>query len=217
MTELTAYDLTENRLVTAYDVMFGKSKTHEVIQPSEAVVKIRDDLDRAIKEGVISDEKITNTRDEISQALNDCDQSKKEAVRQVELAIKDIVKTLYKRKNEVTEKICNSFVEKRKIIENHQAEWEQRQKYANDLLKLSKSSDDDEILNSSKYIYEGIDKLSKAIKTNSVKVIKFIDTKLKIESESKDKKNCTISFEVFKENIKRYLDYENSKVIEFKC
>ena len=51
--EYVAYDLQENILVTAYDVMFGEHKGHEVIELSKATVKIREDLDKATKKGVL--------------------------------------------------------------------------------------------------------------------------------------------------------------------
>lgn len=82
--------------------MFGKSKNHNVIQPSEAVVRIRSDLDTAVKNGILSTEGTENIQRNITKALKDWDQTRDDVIRQLELVIKDIVMSLYKRKNDLT-------------------------------------------------------------------------------------------------------------------
>ena len=68
--EYVAYDTEANVMVTAYDVMFGDNKGHEVIKLPEAVGKIRENLDSSIKKGNLRTDNTEGVLIDIRQALN---------------------------------------------------------------------------------------------------------------------------------------------------
>lgn len=184
-TEYVAYDLQTNEMVTAYDVMFGNNKGHEVIELSQAIDKIRGDLDTSIVKGNLNTDNTESVLIDIRQALNNCDQAKNKALKEAEGCIKDLIKSLYERKDHLIDEINDYFNTQRKEIEEQEQKWREKQiKYKN-LLELSSNKDDDQaLLQNSKYVAESMKDLAQPAKFKTFTLINSLDTVMHV----KDKK-----------------------------
>lgn len=216
--EYVAYDLQENILVTAYDVMFGEHKGHEVIELSKATVKIREDLDKATKKGVLRTDNTEGVLIDIRQALNTWDQAKNQALKEVDKAIKDLIKTLYDRKDVVIEQINSYFMNERKKIEEQEQTWREKQRITEDLLKLSSNKDDDHaLLENSKYIADGIKTLSEPSKFKNYELINSLDTVMHVYDDETGVKKADIPHEELKRLISAYIGPSETKKIQYRC
>lgn len=217
-TEYTAYDLQTNELVTAYDVMFGKNKGHDVIPLKEAVGKIREDLDKSIKMGSLRTENTEGVLIDIRQALNQCDQAKNKALREAENAIKDLIKALYERKEGLINDINQYFTEQRQKIEQQEQDWRDKQNTTEFLLKIASNKEDDRsILENSKYIAEGLKKLSEKTKFSTFTLINSLDTTMHVTDEEGKIKKADITHEELKRLIGQYIQPSEKKNIQYKC
>lgn len=217
-TEFVAYDLQDHVMVTAYDVMFGKSKGHEVIELSKAVSHIRENLDKATKTGILKTDNTEGVLIDIRQALNQCDQSKNQVLKEAEKSIKDLIKALYERKDVLIENINNYFLNERKKIEEQEQVWREKQKITDDLLKLSSNRDDDHsLLENSKYIADGIQTLSEKTKFNHFEMINSLDTTMHVIDDETNVKKADIPHEELKRLISQYIAPSEKKKIQYRC
>ena len=217
-TEYTAYDLETSQLVTAYDVMFGAAKGHNVIPLSEAVGKIRTDLDSATKQGNLKTDNTEGVLIDIRQALNQCDQAKNRALKEAESTIKDLIKALYERKDQVIQDINQYFTEERAKIEEQEKSWREKQVIADNLLKISSNKEDDQaLLENSKYIAEGIKLLGQKSKFNDFRLINSLDTVMHITDEDGKIKKADLTHEELKRQISQYIQPSEYKKIQYKC
>uniref|UniRef100_A0A7S3J6T5 Uncharacterized protein n=1 Tax=Euplotes harpa TaxID=151035 RepID=A0A7S3J6T5_9SPIT len=205
-------------MVTAYDVMFGKSKGHEVIELSKAVSHIRENLDKATKTGILKTDNTEGVLIDIRQALNQCDQSKNQVLKEAEKSIKDLIKALYERKDVLIENINNYFLNERKKIEEQEQVWREKQKITDDLLKLSSNRDDDHsLLENSKYIADGIQTLSEKTKFNHFEMINSLDTTMHVIDDETNVKKADIPHEELKRLISQYIAPSEKKKIQYRC
>lgn len=216
--EYTAYDLKTNQLVTAYDVMFGDAKGHDVIPLAEAIGKIRDDLDKSIKTGTLKTENTEGVLIDIRQALNQCDQAKNKCLKDAENSVKDLIKVLYERKEQVINDINEYFTSERKKIEEQEHSWREKQAVAENLLKITSNKEDDQsLLENSKYIAEGIKLLSEKSKFGDFRLISSLDTVMHVTDEDGKIKKADISHEELKRLICQYLQPSEYKKIQYRC
>ena len=89
--------------------MFGKAEGHKVIKPEEAVTDLRNQFDESIKAGHLRTENIESVLVDIRQAMNNCDQTKNKILREADTLIKDLIKTLYERKEALVVQINEYF------------------------------------------------------------------------------------------------------------
>ena len=217
-TDFVALDIQENKLVTAFDVMFGNSKGHKVLELPEAVTKIRNDLYNGIKEGFLSTDHTQTILGGIKQTLDLCDQTRDDVIRELEINIKDLVKLLYERKNSLTEEINEHFMTERKKIEEHEERWIQKQKYAEDLQKFSRNNDNDtELLMNSHYISVGLKSLYEQETVGSSEIMSSLENVMHIQSIDNEKISLKISHEKFKKLLSEYIKPGQTKEIQFKC
>jgi hypothetical protein len=217
-TEYTAYDLQTNQLVTAADVMFGDAKGHEVIPLAEAIGKIREDLDKSIKSGNLKAENTEGVLIDIRQALNQCDQAKNKALKDAEGSLKDLIKVLYERKDQVINDINEYFTKERGHIEEQEHSWREKQAIAQNLLKMTSSKEDDQsLLENSKYIAEGINLLSEKSKFADFRLIESLDTVMHVTDEDGKIKKADISHEELKRLICQYIQPCEYKKIQYRC
>ena len=217
-TDFVAYDMQEHEMVTAYDAMFGKSKGHDVIELSKAVDQIRGDLDSSIVKGHLNGDHTESVLIDIRQALNTCDQAKNKALREADGAIKDLIKTLYERKDKIIEEISNHFNEQRQKIESQENKWREKQNIYKNLLELTSNKEDDQaLLQNSKYVAEGIDSLSEPAKFEQFELINSLDTVMHVIDEEKGIKKADISHEELKRLIMSYIGFNEFKKIQYKC
>jgi hypothetical protein len=216
--DYVAYDLQENELVTANDVMFGKAKKHDVIPLTEAVKKIRDDLDKSTKMGSLKTENTEGVLIDIRQALNTCDKAKNDALREAEKSIKDLIKALYERKDQLIADINQYFTEQRHEIEAKEQEWREKQRDTDALLKLSSNKDDDQsLLENSKFIAEGLKRLSQPSRFESYTLINSLDTVMHVTDEEGKIKKADITHEELKRLISQYIQPSEYKKIQYRC
>lgn len=217
-TEYTAYDLQTSQLVTAYDVMFGDAKGHDVIPLSEATGKIRADLDTATKQGNLKADNTESVLIDIRQSLNQCDQAKNRALKEAETTIKDLIKALYERKEQVITDINQYFTEERKKIEEQEQAWREKQVIADNLLKISSNKEDDQaLLENSKYIAEGIKLLGEKPKFQDFRLINSLDTVMHVVDDDGQTKKADLTHEELKRLISQYIQPSEYKKIQYKC
>lgn len=198
--------------------MFGKNKGHDVIPLSEAVGKIREDLDKAIKMGTLKTETTEGVLIDIRQALNQCDQAKNKALKEAETSIKDLIKALYDRKDQLISDINGYFTEQRQLIEEQEQAWREKQKVTEDLLKISSNREDDHaLLENCKYVAEGIKKMSDKTRFADFVLINSLDTVMHVTDEDGKIKKADITHEELKRLISQYIQPSEKKRIQYKC
>ena len=141
-----AYDTVLNTLVCPECVMFGRSVNHKVIRPEEAVQNMRDEFDKYIKKGLLKSEYTEGVLIDVREAINNVDRQKNQVLKEVETNIKELIKTLYERKDTLVDQIDSYFKEQRAKLEEKEEEWKEKQRIAEELLKLSSGKDSDEEL-----------------------------------------------------------------------
>ena len=156
--------------------------------------------------------------DNIRQALNTWDQAKNQALKEVDKAIKDLIKTLYDRKDVVIEQINSYFMNERKKIEEQEQTWREKQRITEDLLKLSSNKDDDHaLLENSKYIADGIKTLSEPSKFKNYELINSLDTVMHVYDDETGVKKADIPHEELKRLISAYIGPSETKKIQYRC
>ena len=216
--EYVAYDTQTNKLVTANDCMFGDAKGHDVLPLNKAISKIREDLDSAIKVGNLKTENTEGILIDIRQALNQCDQAKNLALKEAETSIKELIKALYERKEQVINEINESFMQERKTIEEQEQAWREKQVICDNLLKIASNKEDDQgILENSQYIAEGIEHLSIKQKFKEFRLINSLDTNMHVTEEEGKIVKADITHEELKRLISTYIQPSEFKKIEYRC
>ena len=104
-----AYDIDLDCLVCPDCAMFGKSIGHKLIKPDEAVTDIWDRFDKSLKDGFLKREHTEGVLTDIRDALNTCDQNKNWVLKEADALIKELIRDLYLRKEEVTKMITDYF------------------------------------------------------------------------------------------------------------
>ncbi len=220
--------LIPSSLVCPSCVMFGKAKQQPVIEPSEAVKLLRESFDRSIKTGsfnILLTEfslgklKVESTETvlvDIRQALVACDQTKNRILKEVDVVIGGLIKSLKDRKEELIASIDDYFGKEREKILAEENKWRDRQRVCEDLLKLSSRKDSDqEILLKSKYVADGLEALNERLKFNEVKLINSIDAMMHHKDDSD--KQVNISSSELTSLIKGYLQINEFKRLQYKC
>ena len=160
------------------------NKGHEVIELTKAIDKIREDLDTSIVKGNLNTDNTEGVLIDIRQALNNCDQAKNKSLKEAEGAIKDLIKSLYERKDHIIEEINEYFSKQRKEIEEQEQKWREKQSKYKNLLELSSNKDDDQsLLQNSKYVAESMKDLAQPPKFKTFTLISSLDTVMHVQDK----------------------------------
>jgi len=153
---------------------------------------------------------------EIRQAMVQCDQAKKKALKDADKAFTDLINTLKERKNELLTEIDQYFNEEKAKVVEEEKRWREKQKICEDLLRLSsKQESDEEILLRSKYIADGLEKLNERQKFNEVKLINSLDTTLHYKDELDHQ--VDLGSGVLKDLLKQHVQISEYKRLQYKC
>ena len=194
------------------------NKGHDVIELTNAVSTIREDLDKAFKNGTLKTDNTEGALIDIRQTLNACDQAKNKSMKEVEGAIKELIKALYERKDRLIEDISEYFATERQKIEDQEAKWREKQKITEDLLKMASSKDDDQaLLENSKYIADGIKTLASPAQFKILEMPVSIDSVMHVVDDETGVKKADITHEELKRLISQYMEPNEYKKVQYKC
>ena len=128
----------------------------------------------------------------------------------------ELIQCLKDRKNELITLVDEHFRQEREKVAAEEAKWRERQRICEELLRLSSKKDaDEEILQRSKYVTDGIAALNEKLRFNEMKVINSIDLMLHHEDDSK--KRVDISTGELKNLLKDYMSVNEYKRQQYKC
>ena len=145
----------------------------------------------------------------------------KETVKKIEEAFKGITQTLKQRKADIINDIIDKFNIEKKKIDDAEADWMLKQDISEKLVQFDTEQNSAFLLANSKFIMEGIRKLSEKIQFNELNVFNNILTSLIIEGKHDEDGNIVSPKEYSLEEIiyvlSKYISMGEPNVLSYKA
>ena len=164
-------------------VMFGKHKKHDIVSLREGSMYLRKEIDREMFKGLLKKEFSETHILEIREHNLLMEKAKAETVQEIEQVFKGIIQTLKQRKSEIINEIIERFNIEKEKIDNAESDWMCKQDISEKLTQFDKDQNNAFLLVNSKFIMEGIRKLSEKIQFNELNVFNDLNTSLLIEGK----------------------------------
>ena len=202
-------------------VMFGSHKKHDIVSLREGAMYLRKAIDQEMFKGLLKKE-FTETRIlEIRENNLIMEKSKAETVKKIEEAFKGITQTLKQRKADIINDIIDKFNIDKKKIDDAEADWMLKQDISEKLVQFDTEQNSAFLLANSKFIMEGIRKLSEKIQFNELNVFNNILTSLIIEGKHDEDGNIVSPKEYSLEEIiyvlSKYISMGEPNVLSYKA
>ena len=162
-------------------VMFGNHKKHDVLSFKQGAMYIRRAIDNAMEKGHLKKEFSEGKILTIHENELILEKSRTETVQNIEEKFKNIVRTLYQRRDYLINEINLKFEIQKQKIDDSETDWCCKEDISKKLTLLSEDKNDALLLANSKFILDGIRKLNEKIGFCELEIYNNIDTNLTIE------------------------------------
>lgn len=162
-------------------VLFGEHKKHDIVSFREGAMFLRKEIDKRMYKGYFKKEHTESKVLEVKQALLLLEKNKSEIIKKIEETFKGISHTLKNRKAEVINELIEKFAVEKDKIDNAEADWECRQEISEKLNQFDKDDNSGYLLLNSKFILEGIRKISEPTQFNELNIFTNFDSSLYVD------------------------------------
>ncbi|CAD8107326.1 unnamed protein product [Paramecium primaurelia] len=191
-------------------LMFGDHKGHLVDQMDKATKDLRTQMDTAAKEGLLKLEKTETVLVDIRHTKLTFEESKQKVLKEVEQTFTKIFQLIKQRKDEVVNLINQHYELQVNNIDTQEQIWMDKQSRAYDVIKLAKSSNDQQLLEKATYILESLDILRQTPTYKNVYIVNSIDTTFNTN-------NISLNLSEFQKGLQNWIKLGESVLIQFKC
>lgn len=162
-------------------VLFGSHKKHDIVSFKEGVLYLRRKIDKEMGKGVFKKEYTDSKLLVIKEALLLMEKSKSETIKKIEDVFHGITGVLHQRKNEILNEINQKFDEEKDKIDQAEDNWECKQDISEKLRQFDGESNSGFLIINSKFILEGIRKISEPTDFTELNIYNNFDTNLYID------------------------------------
>lgn len=199
-----------NRPVCASCVLFDLHLKHDIIPLKEGSGYLKDSIKAAINKGLLKKEISEKHLLEIREYGLRLDKYKNDTIKKIEDCFNTIISTLKKRKNDVMTELIGKFSTEKQQIQTDEDNWVNKQEKSIEILRLSKDSNDANLLLNAKFIMDTLRELNIEPEYREVKLFNVVDTSLELDNM------ITLSYEEIIHYLKDYLTIEEPNILEFK-
>lgn len=199
-----------NRPVCASCVLFDLHLKHDIIPLKEGSGYLKDSIKAAINKGLLKKEISEKHLLEIREYGLRLDKYKNDTIKKIEDCFNTIISTLKKRKNDVMTELIGKFSTEKQQIQTDEDNWVSKQEKSIEILRLSKDSNDANLLLNAKFIMDTLRELNIEPEYREVKLFNVVDTSLELDNM------ITLSYEEIIHYLKDYLTIEEPNILEFK-
>ncbi|CAD8194720.1 unnamed protein product [Paramecium pentaurelia] len=208
--QLEAFCTVCHVLICPTCLMFGDHKGHLVDQMDKATKDLRTQMDTAAKEGLLKLEKTETVLVDIRHTKLTFEESKQKVLKEIEQTFTKIFQLIKQRKDEVVNLINQHYELQVNNIDTQEQIWMDKQSRAYDVIKLAKSSNDQQLLEKATYILESLDILRQTPTYKNVYIVNSIDTTFNTN-------NISLNLSEFQKGLQNWIKLGESVLIQFKC
>ena len=190
--------------------MFDLHLKHDIVPLKEGSGYLKDSIKAAITKGLLKKEISEKHLLEIREYGLRLDKCKNDTIKKIENCFNEIISTLKKRKNDVMTELIGKFSTEKQQIQTDEDNWVSKQEKSIEILRLSKDSNDANLLLNAKFIMDTLRELNIEPEYREVKLFNVVDTSLELDD------TITLSYEEIIHYLKDYLTIEEPNILEFK-
>ena len=145
------------------------------------------------------------------------DKFKNETINNIDDVFKNIINSLKERKNSIISDALERFSEEKENIIVEENKWFEKQEITETILSLMNDKNENGLLLNSKYILEGLRKISEPSDYKKLKIHNDINTSLTIIKEFKKQEiPIIISFEEVLTYLSKFVDINDPNILEYR-
>jgi hypothetical protein len=190
--------------------LFDLHLKHDIVPLKEGSGYLKDSIKAAINKGLLKKEISEKHLLEIREYGLRLDKYKNDTIKKIEDCFNTIISTLKKRKNDVMTELIGKFSTEKQQIQTDEDNWVNKQEKSIEILRLSKDSNDANLLLNAKFIMDTLRELNIEPEYREVKLFNVVDTSLELDNM------ITLSYEEIIHYLKDYLTIEEPNILEFK-
>lgn len=180
-------------------VMFGKHKKHDVLSLKQGAMYIRRAIDNAMQKGLLKKEFTESKVLSIRENGLIVEKTRTDTVREIEEKFKKIAKTLKERRDFLINEINIKFEMQKQKIDEAESDWCCKEDVSKKLSQLLEDKNDALLLANSKFILDGLRKITEKVDFCELEIYNNIDTNLVVDyppritrdEDTKENKSCS--------------------------